>query len=62
MAAIVEMIRSTGLRPYLARLDESEQGAYLARYQTKLAEAYPPLTDGRVLYRFPRLFIVAVRG
>ncbi len=61
-AAIVEMIRSTGLRPYLARLDESEQGAYLARYQTKLAEAYPPLADGRVLYRFPRLFIVAVRG
>ena len=62
VAAIVQMIRSTGLRPYLARLDESEQGAYLARYQAKLAEAYPPLADGRVLYRFPRLFIVAVRG
>ena len=62
VAAIVEMVKSTGLRPYLARLDKSEEGEWLARYAAKLAEAYPPLADGRVLYRFPRLFIVAVRG
>jgi trans-aconitate 2-methyltransferase len=61
-AAIVEMVRSTGLRPYLARLDADEQGEWLARYEAKLTAAYPPLADGRVLYRFPRLFIVAVRG
>ena len=62
VAAIVEMVRSTGLRPYLARLDGDEQEPWLARYAERLAEAYPPLADGRVLFRFPRLFIVAVRA
>ena len=62
VAAIVEMVRSTGLRPYLARLDGDEQAAFLARYAAKLADAYPPLADGRVLFRFPRLFIVALKG
>lgn len=61
-AAIVEMVRSTGLRPYLARLDADEQPEFLARYTAKLTEAYPLLADGRVLFRFPRLFIVAVRA
>jgi trans-aconitate 2-methyltransferase len=60
--AIVAMVRSTGLRPYLARLDADEQTEFLARYEARLKDAYPPLADGRVLLRFPRLFIVAVRA
>jgi trans-aconitate 2-methyltransferase len=61
-AAIVEMVRSTGLRPYLARLDDDERAAYLVAYEAELAKAYPQLADGRVLFRFPRLFVVAARG
>ncbi len=61
-AAIVAMVRSTGLRPYLDRLGADEQPEFLARYTAKLAEAYPPLADGKVMLRFPRLFIVAVRA
>jgi trans-aconitate 2-methyltransferase len=60
-AAIVDWVRATGLRPYLARLAPDEERAYLAEYESRLAKAYPPLIDGRVLLRFPRLFAVAVR-
>ncbi len=60
--AIVEMLRSTGLRPYLAPLDDAEQVDFLKEYDRRLAEEYPPLFDGKVMLCFPRLFVVAVRG
>jgi trans-aconitate 2-methyltransferase len=59
--AVVEWFKSTGLRPFLAPLNEDEKAAYLARYQAAVAQAYPALPDGTVLLPFPRLFIVATR-
>lgn len=59
--AIAEWFKSTGLRTYLGQLDEAEREAYLADYVARLTKAYPPRVDGKVLLRFPRLFIVAVR-
>jgi trans-aconitate 2-methyltransferase len=59
--AIIEWLRATGLRPYLARLATAEQAEFLARYRDRLAAAYPAHPGGKVLLRFPRLFVVAQR-
>ena len=60
-AAIVEWLKGTGLRPFLAPLDDTERAAFLARYEEAIARAYPALPDGTVLLAFPRLFFVASR-
>ena len=61
-AAIVEWLRSTGLRTYVESLPARLQTAYLAEYEKRVDQAYPPLADGSRLLAFPRLFIVAQRS
>lgn len=59
--AIVEWVRATGLRPFLAPLTEEEARGFVAAYRAALADAYPRRADGKILLLFPRLFIVARR-
>jgi trans-aconitate 2-methyltransferase len=61
-AAIVEWVKGTGLRPYLDAAGAEHADAFTADYARRIAKAYPPMADGRVLLRFPRLFIIAVKG
>ena len=59
--AIVQWLRTTGLKPFLDALRADLQSAFLAEYEQRIAAAYPPRSDGRCLLAFPRLFIVARR-
>lgn len=59
---VVEWYRGTGLRPWLDALpDEDARRRFLADYRRLLAPHFAPRADGRVLFPFPRLFIVAYR-
>ena len=60
-AAIVEWVKATGLRPYLDHAGAEHRDAFTAEYLKRIEKAYPPLVDGKVLLRFPRLFVVAVK-
>jgi trans-aconitate 2-methyltransferase len=60
--AVVEWLKGSGLRPYQERLDAEAQARFLAAYCEPIAAAYAIQADEKVLLRFPRLFMVAVRG
>lgn len=59
--AIVEWFKSTGLKPFVDPLPADERPLFIARYRERIAAAYPVEPDGKVLLRFPRLFILATR-
>jgi trans-aconitate 2-methyltransferase len=60
--AIVEWVKGSGLRPFLEALGADERDTYLAAYARAIDAAYPARIDGRRLFSFPRLFIVATRA
>lgn len=60
-SAIIEWVKGTGLRPFLDPLQPDEKESFLKEYLKGLQQAYPACEDGRVLLRYPRLFVVAVK-
>lgn len=56
---VVTWTMGTALRPLLDALAEPERGEFLAEYSRRIAAAYPRRADGRTLFPFRRLFVVA---
>ena len=56
---VLEWVKGTGLRPILDGLADRERAIFLAEYARHLRATYPVRADGRTLYPFRRLFIVA---
>lgn len=56
---VKEWTKGTWLKPLLDALPEPERSRFEARYTELVARAYPPRADGRTLFPFRRLFIVA---
>jgi trans-aconitate 2-methyltransferase len=59
--AIVEWFKGSALRPFLSALDAKTADGFVAAYIQEIERHYPARFDGKLLLRFPRLFIVALR-
>jgi trans-aconitate 2-methyltransferase len=59
---VLGWVRSTVLRPVLARLADDEAAELTARYAAALRRAYPPRPDGTTVLPFRRVFAVGRRA
>lgn len=59
--AIIDWIKSTGMRPYLEHLPEAQRDGFMAEVLEHVKPAYPVQSDGRVLFIFKRLFFIAYK-
>ena len=57
--SVVDWFRGSALRPFLAPLSDAERETFLRRYRRDLAESYQEEEDGKVLFIYPRLFMLA---
>jgi trans-aconitate 2-methyltransferase len=58
--AIVEWYKGTGMRPFLEALpNDAERTRFSGEYLDAIRRAYPPQPDGKVLFPFRRIFLVA---
>jgi trans-aconitate 2-methyltransferase len=59
---VVAWTKGSALTPFIAALAPDEGRAFIADYAARVTRAYPLRADGRVLYPFRRIFVVASRA
>lgn len=59
--SILEWYRGTGLRPYLAELNDKQKADFETDILNRVMEEYPMQKNGDIIFRFPRLFFTAVK-
>jgi trans-aconitate 2-methyltransferase len=58
--SILEMIKSTGLKPYLERIrNDSDKEEFELEVLDSISQDYPVRADGKVLFPFKRFFFIA---
>lgn len=59
---VKEWTKGSALKPLLDALAEPERSRFEASYAQLVRKAYPPRADGRTLFPYRRLFIIASRS
>ena len=59
---VAEFTKGTWLKPILDALDEPDRTEFEKSYREAVRTAYPPRADGRTLFPFRRLFLLACLG
>jgi trans-aconitate 2-methyltransferase len=58
---VVNFMRGSALRPILTALSERDSAELFATFADRMAIAYPPQPNGKTLFPFRRLFLIAQR-
>jgi trans-aconitate 2-methyltransferase len=56
---VPEYVKGSWLKPFLDALEEPEKSTFEAEYKKNVLVHYPPQSDGKTLFPFRRLFIIA---
>lgn len=59
---VYRWMSGTGLRPFVQALEGEERTRFEDIVRARLRRAYPPEADGRTLFPFRRLFVIAAKG
>lgn len=59
--SILEWYKGTGLRPYLEILDEEAKKDFEEDILEEIKIYYPAQKNGKVIFKFPRLFLIAYK-
>lgn len=59
---IIKFVGSTGLKPYLSILNDTQKLEFSSKLIEKLKECYPTCNDGKLIFTFKRIFFIATKN